>query len=111
MSIDLPHTKLVRDSSAPGNGKPILAGTDFSATASVAVGRAASLARDGHRQLEIMHAIALGDAPVYRVSGWEANRRDIVTTKMAKLQELAAEVEAEFRIPVRRLDVLLAKGM
>jgi hypothetical protein len=62
MSMVLPHTKLVRDSSAPGNGKPILAGTDFSsATASVAVGRAASLARDGHRQYRIRRSVGKKD--------------------------------------------------
>jgi nucleotide-binding universal stress UspA family protein len=51
-------------------------------------------------ELELMHVIPPRDVPVYRVPGWEANRRRVVANAAGKLRAIASEAEARFHVPV-----------
>jgi len=51
-------------------------------------------------ELELMHVISPRDVPVYRVPGWEANRRRVVAKAAGRLRAIAAEAEARFHVPV-----------
>jgi nucleotide-binding universal stress UspA family protein len=79
----------------------ILAGTDFSPSAEVAVRRAGLVARERSSQLELFHAISRHETPVYRVAGWEADKHAIETEATVKLRKLATQAKAKHGVPVR----------
>jgi nucleotide-binding universal stress UspA family protein len=78
----------------------ILCATDFSTRALAATTRAGRLAQVPGGELELMHVIPLRNAPVYRICGWEANRREVAAEAMARLRAMAAEAQARFDVPV-----------
>ncbi len=78
----------------------ILCATDFSPSSVAATGRAARIAQTSGARLELMHVIPFGAAPVYRMSGWQNDRQDVMSEAAAKLESAAAEVRAKFGCPV-----------
>jgi len=77
-----------------------LGATDFSAAAATAMERAARLAQARGGRLEIMHVIPSRATPVYRIAGWQGDRRDLVVEAIARLKAMAEDLHAKFRIPV-----------
>jgi nucleotide-binding universal stress UspA family protein len=78
----------------------ILCATDFSASATAALQRAAALAHDCRGTVELMHVIPRGATPVYRIAGWQADRHAVVAEAMARLEAAAREARAKLRVPV-----------
>jgi nucleotide-binding universal stress UspA family protein len=99
---------LIHNAIMSKNANRILVGTDFSSPAEAAVWRAGRLARAAGGELELMHVILPRDVPVYRVPGWEANRRYVVAEAVGKLRAMASEAEAKLHIPFK---VHVAVGM
>jgi len=79
----------------------MLVATDFTRASDLALRRAAALAQACDGELELIHVVPRRNAPVYRVSGWQAARRDMEAEAMRKLKTLASRAKAKFRIPVR----------
>jgi len=91
----------MRDAIRSNNPNRILTGIDFSNAAMTAVWRAVRLARACDGQVELMHVIRPSEAPVYRVPGWEVDRRRLVAEAHAKLDAIASRAEARFGVQAR----------
>ncbi len=91
---------MIEDAIMSKSGTRILVGTDLSTAAAAAVWRAGRLAHAHRGELELIHVISPRDVPVYRVPGWEANRRRVVAEAAGKLQAMAKEAETTFHVPI-----------
>jgi universal stress protein E len=79
----------------------ILVGTEFSKESRVAIATAGRLARARGAQIELVHVIPLQDVPVYRIAGWEQDRRRVADDATRRLAAVASATQAKYRVRTR----------